>query len=163
MPPPTKRKLAARANAQKAVAAKAAKREQSAVDAKKEQEEARKALADENRQLRERLEEQKKVEKQLRSSLKAAEKRVEKMTTIPELPSLGSGQTLCGKSKALVCHVHQFAKEHHGPDAVKWTSAMTGIGGNTLRGYVKKVETPVAGKEVFKLPPCSSAPKKSSR
>uniref|UniRef100_A0A1I8AP48 SWIB domain-containing protein n=1 Tax=Steinernema glaseri TaxID=37863 RepID=A0A1I8AP48_9BILA len=152
MPYPSKRKVAARANAQKGVAAKAAK---------KEQEDARKALADENRQLRERLEEQKKVEKQLRSSLQAAEKRVEKMATIPELPRLGSGQSLCGKSKAIVCHVLQFAKEHHGPNAVKWTSAMTGIGENTLRGYKKKVDIP--GKEVFKLPPCSSAAKKSSR
>ncbi|TMS40166.1 hypothetical protein L596_006580 [Steinernema carpocapsae] len=41
---------------------------------------------------------------ELRSALQRAEKR-EHSLELPSLPRLGTGQTLCGKSKAIVCRV----------------------------------------------------------
>uniref|UniRef100_A0A1I7ZW59 Transposase n=1 Tax=Steinernema glaseri TaxID=37863 RepID=A0A1I7ZW59_9BILA len=79
------------------------------MDAKKEQKEAIKALIDENRQLRKELERLKEIQKRM------------------DL-----------RKEAIVCHLLQRAKEHHGPDAVKWTSIVTGIGAQTLSEYEKK-------------------------
>uniref|UniRef100_A0A1I7YSY7 Troponin I2, fast skeletal type n=1 Tax=Steinernema glaseri TaxID=37863 RepID=A0A1I7YSY7_9BILA len=128
MPYPSKRKVAARAKAQKA-----SKKEQPTMDATKEQQEVKKALLEEKRQLLERL-----------GQLEEERKRREEAET-----------------KAIVCNVLQFAKEHHGPNAVEWTSALVGVEIHTLREYEKELEE--EGSVVPKLPPCLSAPKKSSR
>uniref|UniRef100_A0A1I7YSY0 Coiled-coil domain-containing protein n=1 Tax=Steinernema glaseri TaxID=37863 RepID=A0A1I7YSY0_9BILA len=130
---PSNRKVAARANAQKARAAKkkqlakAARKEQLAKAARKEQlakaarkEKAWEALFEENRLLLERL--QKDREQRLMSRIEA-------------------------QTKADVLQVLQLAKHQYGPEAVQWTSMMTGTREETLREYEKELGTPVAPKK----------------
>ncbi|TMS36516.1 hypothetical protein L596_003663 [Steinernema carpocapsae] len=81
---------------------------------------------------------------------------------LPTLARLGKGQTLCDKSKVIVCRVLQFARANCGQNAVEWTSSVTGIR-QTLRTYEQETDIHLSVTSVeegilaYKLPPCSTA------
>ncbi|TKR77482.1 hypothetical protein L596_018449 [Steinernema carpocapsae] len=117
------------------------------------------ALTEENRQLRAQLEEQKVLQMELRSALERAEQRGHSLE-LPTLARLGKGQTLCDKSKVIVCRVLQFARANCGQNAVEWTSSVTGIKRQTLRTYEQETDIHLSvtsveeGTLAYKLPPC---------
>ncbi|TKR75671.1 hypothetical protein L596_016927 [Steinernema carpocapsae] len=159
MPAQSKRKLLLAANAEKA-------RDSLAIKKQDEHHQTLESFMEENHQLRDQLEQQKMLQMELRSALQRAEKR-EHSLELPSLPRLGTGQTLCGKSKAIVCRVLQFARVYCGQHAVEWTSSVTGIWAETLRSYEKETDIHLTARSVeegtvaYKLPSCSSAPQKS--
>uniref|UniRef100_A0A1I7Y1E9 DDE_3 domain-containing protein n=1 Tax=Steinernema glaseri TaxID=37863 RepID=A0A1I7Y1E9_9BILA len=146
MPFPSKRKVAGAEALQKG--------RDTLVNMKKDEEQRKwQALIEENRLLRERLEQREKLE--------------EEQLSPSGLPRLGTGQTLCDKTKAVVCRVLQFARKYCEKNALEWTSAVTGIRKETLRNYEKEIDIKLApnwteeGKVIYKLPPCSSVQKTS--
>ncbi|TKR95885.1 hypothetical protein L596_009995 [Steinernema carpocapsae] len=156
MPAPSKKKLYLGESLGKA-------RDSLAKNRKEDHQQALGALNEENRLLRAELEHRKTVEKELRAALHRSENQVQLSSELPSLPRLGTGQTLCDKSKAIVCRVLQFAKAYCGRNAVEWTSSVTGIRAETLRSYEKETDIQLAARSVeagslaYKLPPCTSA------
>ncbi|TKR96879.1 hypothetical protein L596_010830 [Steinernema carpocapsae] len=160
MPAPSKKRLSLDESLGKARDSLANKR-------KEDHQQAFDVLNEENRQLRAELQHEKMLKRELRAALSRAEKRVELSSELPSLPHLGKGQTLCNKSKAIVCRVLQFARNYCGQHAVEWTSSVTGIKRQTLRSYETETNLDLAaisveeGTLAYKLPPCSTAPQKS--
>ncbi|TMS37328.1 hypothetical protein L596_004281 [Steinernema carpocapsae] len=107
------------------------------------------------------------VQKELLASLHRSENRVQLSSELLSLPRLGSGQTLCDKSKIIVCRVLQFARAYCGRHAVEWASSVTGIRLCALSSYEKETDIHLVARSIeegtaaYKLPSCSNTPQQS--
>uniref|UniRef100_A0A1I7ZNC5 DDE_3 domain-containing protein n=2 Tax=Steinernema glaseri TaxID=37863 RepID=A0A1I7ZNC5_9BILA len=157
MPQQSKSKLEQMEKLQKARESKEAKR----IEAKEQEQQ---ALIDENRRV---LEENRRLLEENHQLREENRQLREGRLPCTPLPRLGKGQTMCDKSKTIVCRALQFAKKQHEQTALEWTSNVTGIGTRSISDYEQKINidlVPISvedGTIAFKLPPCSSAPKSS--